>query len=112
MESIVLRVAGFQYVFFEAILGGSQVIVRGTAPGADRTCLVTEQKETTCNDGRDNDGDEPSTARIPIAAPSWDARPTMRLFSRRRSNKNLETWADHSLENPIFRALGGGGVIS
>jgi hypothetical protein len=53
----VVRVAGFQNVFFEAILGGSQVIVRATSSGADRTCLVTEPKETTCTDGRDNDGD-------------------------------------------------------
>lgn len=56
-ETGVVRVAGFQYVFFEAILGGSQVVVRGTTSDPDRTCPVTEPKETSCTDGLDNDGD-------------------------------------------------------
>ncbi|HEX5036317.1 MAG TPA: hypothetical protein VFX30_04090 [bacterium] len=57
LETGVVRIAAFQQVFFEAILGGSQVVVRATSKDPARTCLVNEQKETTCNDGRDNDGD-------------------------------------------------------
>jgi hypothetical protein len=50
-----VKVAGFLTVFVEAILGGKQVVARVTT--SNRTCTVTEPRETNCNDGFDNDGD-------------------------------------------------------
>ena len=50
-----LRMTRFVFLFVEAMIGGKEIVTRVTAP--NRLCAVTEPREVTCDDGRDNDGD-------------------------------------------------------